>query len=129
MEVALGRDVIAFAEVLSVLRAEHRADLLRREEVVSALLAAAVGVLPGGKAAVLLPQLAQAVVQRALRDCAPEGVAPLLPGLGEAQGQQGVVVERLFKMRREPFPVGAVAAEAAAEMVKNAAAVSFICGM
>ena len=50
----------------------------------------------------------------------------LLPGLGIAQGQQGVVVERLFKMRREPFPVGAVAAEAAAEMVKNAAAVHLL---
>ena len=120
--VALGGDVIALAEMLSVLRAEHRADLLRRKEIILTLLAAAVRVLPAGKAAVLLPQLTQAVVERALGDRAPEGVAPLLPGLGAAERQQRVIVERLFKVRREPLPVGAVAAEAAAQVVVNAAA-------
>ena len=81
------------------LRTEDVCNLFRREEVVGPLLSPAVRVLAAVKAAVRGLELPQAVIEGLLGDLAPERHVPLLPGFGITQGQQGVIVERLFKMR------------------------------
>ena len=128
VEVALGRNVIALAEVLS-LRADDFFHLVLGEEIVRALAPAGVGVLRRGKAAALKLQLAQAVVERRLRHIPPEREMPVLPRLSIAQRKHCVIVQRLFKMRRKPLPVGRVPAEAAADMVVDPAAVHLLQGV
>ena len=123
VEVALGGDVVALAKVPPVVLAQDGLHLLRCEEIVLSLHALAVRVLAAVKATVRRAQLPQAVVQRGLGHLPVEGQTPLLPGLGIAEGQQGVVVQGLFKMRGQPLPVRGVAGKAAAQVVVDAAAV------
>ena len=52
---------------------------------------------------------------------AKSGDFGLAPGLGHQLEQQRVVVEHLLEMRHEPALVDAVAGEAAAEMIVDAA--------
>ena len=98
-------------------------DLLRGEQVIGPFHAAAVRVLTAVEAALLSLQLPQTVVQGALRHAAVQGNVPILPGLGVHQGQQGIVIEGLFKVGGQPLPVGGIAGEAAAEMVIDTAPV------
>ena len=129
MEIALGRDIVAFAEVAPVVLSQYALDLVRSKQIVRALTAAAVSVLPAVITALRRFQLAQAVIERALGGFTPERHMPVLPGLGVAKSQQGVVVQRLFKMRREPLAVGRIAGKAAADMVVYTAPVHLTQGV
>ena len=84
MEIALIGDVVALAEVPPVVLAEQLFDLGWGEEIVRALLAAAVRVLPAVESAAVRAQLAQAVIQRRLRDLTVQCHAAVLPRLGIA---------------------------------------------
>ena len=108
---------------MPALVAEDALHLIGREEIVRTLVPAAVGILPAEEAAVRSLELAQAVVKRVLGHGAPERHVSILPRLGICECQQGVVIERLFKMRRKPLAVSGVAGKAAADMVIDAALV------
>ena len=124
LEVAARRHAVGPAEDGAGLGAEHRVDLLRGEDVVDALLALAVGVLAGVEAAVGSAHLA-AQVRRGLAH-RPEQVlvagAAAAPGLGVDAQQLPLVVEHLLEVRHRPARVDAVAVEAAAQLVVDAAA-------
>ena len=102
---------------------QHGLDLLRGEQIIGPFHAAAVRILTTEETALLSLQFPQTVVQGALRHAAVQGDVPILPGLGVHQGQQGVVVKRLFKMGSQPLPVCGVAGKAPAEMVIDPAPV------
>ena len=121
VEIALGRDVVALAEVPPGVIAEDLFHLVRGKEIICALNAAAVRILTAVIPALRGQQLAHAVVECALGHIAVERHAAALPRLNIGVCKQRVVVQRLFKVRREPFAVGGVARKTAAEMVEYAA--------
>ena len=121
LEIALLGDVVALTEVPSGVFTQHGLDLCGGEEIVCALAPLTVRVLAAEKAAFFVAKLPEAVVQGALRHSAVQGHVPVLPGLGIGQGQQGVIIQGLFKMGGQPLPVGGIAGKAAAEVVVNAA--------
>ena len=100
---------------------EHGAELRGRPRERRALDAVGVGVLRRGEAAVLERELAQEVVEDALRDLAPLLVAGHLPGREVRAREQRVVVEHLLEVRHEPDRVDRIAVEAAAELVVDPA--------
>ena len=122
MEVPLLGDVVALAEVPSLVLTQDTFHFLGRPQVVFSLYALAVCVLSAEKAAALAAKLPQAIIQRLLRHPAIESEVPLLPGLRVAQRQQGIVVEGFFKVGRQPLPVGGIAGKAPADLVKDSAA-------
>ena len=121
-EVPFRRHVVDPGEELGVVRAEHLLDLGQAPDIELALLALAVGVERRGEAAAFGDHLAHQPVDGLAR-CASRtaAIAGLAPRLGHQLEQQRVVVEHLLEMRHEPALVHAVAGEAAAEMIVDAA--------
>ena len=122
VEISTFRNAAALAERLGV-RAQYLRQLVRRENVVLALDAIAVGVLPAIESACRIGQLAQHVIQRPLRGVTLPRKLAIPPCFRIGEREQRVVVEHLLKMRRKPPPVGGVAREAAADVVEDTAAV------
>ena len=102
--------------------AEDLAQLVERPHVGQPLDAVGVGVQRAAEPAVLGGHLAQRPVERLLRRPPQHGVAGDLPGVDVRAGQQRVVVEHLLEVRDRPGRVGAVAVEAAADLVEDPAA-------
>ena len=105
-------------------RLPHPQDLLHvrpGEEVELSLLAAAVRVLTAREAAAGQTQLPQGVVQGAAGRLPVIGPPRLGVGLQVRAGEQGVVVQHFFKVGHLPPIIGAIAAEAAVQLVKDAA--------
>ena len=102
--------------------AEDLAQLVERPDVGQPLDAVGVGVQRAAEPAVLGGHLAQRPVERLLRRPPQHGVAGDLPGVDVRAGQQRVVVEHLLEVRDRPGRVGAVAVEAAADLVEDPAA-------
>ena len=82
--------------------------------------ALAVGVLTRVEAATLVLHLAQHVIERLARDAGMILVTAAKPLLEIARHQQCVVVQHLLEVRHEPLTIGAVAVEAAAQLVVHA---------
>ena len=123
MEIALVGDVIAFTEMSARLLAKNGLHFRRGEEIVSPLNSPAVRILSGEKAAAVSLQLPETIVQGAFRHTAVQSHVAVLPSLGIQEGEQGVVIECLFKMGGQPFPVRGIAGEAPAEVVENSSTV------
>ena len=92
-----------------------------RPEEEAALLAFAVGVLGGVEAALGGEQLALEVVEDGAGEFGVACRAGLAVQLQVQSWQQSVVVQHLFEVRHEPAEVRAVASEAAAEVIEDAA--------
>ena len=120
--VAAVGDVEDAAEKVRVPFSERRLDLGGGPDEELPLLAFAVGVLRAEEGAGRARHLAEDVVERLLGDFAIERVAGDLKCLDIGGNEKGVVVEHLLEVRDEPAGVGAVAMEAAAELVVHAAA-------
>ena len=78
--------------------AQDGPDLVGGPDKVLALLALAVGVLGGVKAAVGIQHLAHYIIQDLFGDGAEERIAGHLPGVEVDAGELGVVVEHLLKV-------------------------------
>ena len=109
LKVAGFGNAVPAAKARRVLRAERLFNRLGREQVVRTLLAAAVGVLSAVKRAFGACQLPQDIIERAARGRLPKRPAVLRKRVQICIGEQGVVIEHFFKMRRKPPPVGGVA--------------------
>ena len=96
-------------------------ELLRRPDVEAPLLAFGVGVQRAVEAALGTAHLAQRPVQRALRHLAHALLAGDLPAVQVGAREQRVVVEHLLEVGDAPGGVDAVAVEAAADLVVDAA--------
>ncbi len=105
--------------VLAEPRAEHGLQLRRRPAEETPFLALAVGVLRAREAALGGRHLAQHPVARVARHGCKALFARELEGLQVGRDEQRVVVEHLLEVRDEPLAVGAVAVEAAAELVAD----------
>ncbi len=123
LKIAAFRDAEAAAEACGVLLAQNVREFIRREHIVFALCALAVRILSAVKPAHGVAQLSEHIIQGAAGDLPVIRAMGLLPRLGIGHGEQRVVIQHFFKVRREPLPVGRIAGKAAAHMVKHAAAV------
>ncbi len=101
--------------------AERLVDFLGGPDVELALLALAVGVERAVERPLRTGHLALHPGQRLLDDLPIKRLAGDLKCLDVAEDQEGVVVEHLLEVGGEPAGVGAVAGEAAAEVVVDAA--------
>ena len=120
-EIPFRRYVVDPGEELGVVRAKHLLDLGQAPHIELPLLALAVGVERRGKAPAFGDHLAHQPVDGLARADREQRIAGLAPRLGHQLEQQRVVVEHLLEMRHEPALVHAVAGEAAAEMIVDAA--------
>ena len=102
-------------------RAERADELADGPDVELALDALAVGVERAEEAAVRRAHLAQRPVQRLLAGAPQQRVARRQPAVQVGARQQRVVVEHLLEVRHGPGGVDAVAREAAADLVVDAA--------
>ena len=109
------------AEGCPFLLSQQRAHFLRRQEVVAPLLTLAVCILGAVKAPLRASQLPQHIIGGHFRCVQPLRFSGQPESPDIRQEQQGVVAEHLFKMGDSPGPVGGVAAEAAADLVEDAA--------
>ena len=118
------------ATVKAVVRRQHgklfgakqRGDLLTRPDIEAALFALRVGVVGGVIAAAVFTRrrlhFAYHPVGRLFGHAPVQRVAGHRPGVGIQPEQGAVVIEHFFKMRNGPSLVGAVAGEAAAQLVE-----------
>ena len=124
--IALGADVVMLLEQRRVV-AEDFVDLRFVPDVELALDALAVGVERAGEGAPAGDGLrgGQHLAQQPGDDLADalliERLAAFLPDQGQQIEQRGIVVEHLLEMRHQPFGIGGVAGEAAAQMIVDAA--------
>jgi hypothetical protein len=100
---------------------ENLADLLGSPDEVPPLHAFGVRVLRGREAALREAHLPGEVVEGQLHRAAVRGIAGQLVGVEVDHGELGVVVEHLLKVGDGPPGVDAVAVEAAAQLVEDAA--------
>ena len=121
LEISCGRDIEGAGEGARRVDAEHGVELRRRPEIETALLALAIGVEAGVERALRRRHLAQHEGQRFLGDTSKRRVMGQLPGVEIRPRQQGVVVEHLLEVRYQPPLVDAVAVEASAKLVVDAA--------
>ena len=115
------RHLVGLGEDFRVGLAQHLLDLVRGPDVELALLALAIGIERGGKAAALGDHLAQDPADRLVDAAGVEVLAGLAVGLAHQVEEEGVVVEHLLEVRHQPALVGRVAGKAAAEVVVDAA--------
>ena len=115
------RHVVDLGEQARILGAERRLDLGERPHIELALLALAVGIERRGEAAGVDHHLAQQPGDRLLDALRVERRLGLAPRLGHQVDELRVVVQHLLEMRHQPALVDAVAREAAAEMIVDAA--------
>src|SRR5579863_2214411 len=86
-----------------------------------ALFAFAVGVLAGIETAFRTGHLAQYVIERLARNIEEAGFLEGAPRIQIKPREQSIVVKHLLEMRHQPALIDAVAMEAAADLVVNAA--------
>ena len=122
VEIAARGDVEVGAKERAVVGAQQRQHFFRCPDEEFTLNPLTVRVLGAVEAAFGRGQLAQHVVQRLLNNLPQLRLAGDLPGVEIGARQLRVVVEHLLEVRHEPVGVGAVAVEAAAELVVDPAA-------
>ena len=115
----LGNAVVAHHQI--GVSPQQGAQFGRRPHEKLALHALAVGILRRVESAGRVGHFPQRIVQRLLGNAAVEGVGGNLPGVQVQAGQQGVVVQHLFKVRHQPVAIGGIAVKAAANLVVDAA--------
>jgi hypothetical protein len=113
-------DVVDGAEDSRVLWAEDRLDLIASPDVELPLHPLAVRVLARIEGAGRVGHFAEDVVESLFGHAAVFRVSRRLPCFDIGRCEQGIVVEHLLEVRDEPALVGAVAVEAAADLVANA---------
>ena len=121
LEIPFARRVVDLGEEGGVVDAEHLLDLGERPHIELPLLAFAVGVERCGEGSAFRHHLAQEPVDRLGDADGEQLLLPLAPDIRHQLDEQRVVVEHLLEMRHEPAVVDAVAREAAAEMIVDAA--------
>ena len=120
-KIALWCDVVLRTEGCRRFQMKNTANFLRCKEVIGALFTVAVGILSTVKAAFWIFQFSQHVGGGFICYSQIKGRFCLIVTLAVRHEQQGIVIEHFFKMGNKPLIVGCVSAEAAANVVKNAA--------
>ena len=99
---------------------EDRVEVRRAPHVEAALHPFGVGIERRGEPAILRAQLGEEEVQGRARDVRVAVDTGRPERLDVGVGEEGVVVQHLLEVRDEPFGIGAVAREPAAELVVDA---------